>query len=55
MLAVLGTISVVIVSIVGERLFDTMGPAAPFVLSGGAHLLALVPCPIVWQRRRRRV
>lgn len=54
MLAVLGTLSVVFVSIVGGRLFDTMGPAAPFILSGAAHLLALLPCLVIWLRRRRQ-
>ncbi len=58
MLAVLGTISVIIVSMVGGQLFDTLGPAAPFMLSGGLHIVVLAGGLLVMRylagRTRRR-
>lgn len=53
MLAVMGTVSVVAVSMIGGQLFDRLGPTGPFMLSGGLHILVIGGSLIfVWLRRR---
>lgn len=44
LLAIFGTASVVVTSIVAGYLFDAMGPTAPFVLIGLLHLIAVLAC-----------
>lgn len=53
MLAVMGTVSVVAVSLIGGQLFDKLGPTGPFMLAGWLHVLVIVGSLIYFRRRGR--
>ena len=44
LLAIFGTVSVIVTSIVAGYLFDSMGPTAPFTLIGLLHVGAVLLC-----------
>jgi MFS family permease len=53
MLAVMGTVSVVLVSLIGGQLFDKLGPTGPFMLSGWLHVIVIGGSMIYFRLRGR--
>lgn len=54
LLAIFGTVSVIVTSIVAGHLFDGMGPTAPFTLIGALHIAAVLLCLALLVRSRAR-
>jgi MFS family permease len=55
LLALFGTLSVIVTSLIAGYVFDTMGPTAPFVVAGALHLgTALVAVAILFHRATTR-